>query len=65
MDKLSLVALLDEDKEMVLANLARDPSLTAAQATLEKAVDRVMYRYAEACGDEAASRPAPSTSSRP
>ncbi len=53
MDKLSLVALLDEDKEMVLAGLARDPSISAAQATLEKAVDRVMYRYAEACGDEA------------
>lgn len=52
MDKLSLVALLDEDKEMVLAGLARDPSVGSAQATLEKAVDRVMYRYAEACGDE-------------
>lgn len=53
MDKLSLVALLDEDREMVMANLARDPSLTAAQVALEKAVDRVMYRYAEACGDPA------------
>ena len=53
MDKLSLVALLDEDKEMVLASLARDPSIAAAQGTLEKAVDRVMYRYTEACGDEA------------
>lgn len=53
MDKLSLVALLDEDKEMVLANMARDPSMSAAEAALEKAVDRVMYRYAEACGDRA------------
>ena len=53
MDKLSLVALLDEDKEMVLASLARDPSISAAQATLEKAVDRVMYRYVETCGEEA------------
>jgi len=53
MEKLSLVALLDEDKEMVSASLARDPSIPAAQATLEKAVDRVMYRYGEACGDEA------------
>ena len=53
MDKLSLVALLDEDKEMVLASLARDPSIDAAQVTLEKAVDRVMYRYAEGCADEA------------
>ena len=51
MDKLSLVALLDEDKEMVMASLARDPSLPAAQITLEKAIDRVMYRYSEACGD--------------
>jgi len=51
MDKLSLAVLLDEDREMVLANLARDPSLPAAQQALEKAVDRVMYRYAEACGD--------------
>ena len=53
MDKLSLVALLDEDREMVLANLARDPSLPAAQQSLEKAIDRVMYRYSEACGDAA------------
>ena len=30
MDKLSLAVLLDEDREMVLANLARDPSLPAA-----------------------------------
>ena len=51
MDKLTLVALLDEDKEMVLANLTRDPSLPAAEQALEKALDRVMYRYAEACGD--------------
>ena len=35
MDNLSLAALLDEDKEMVLASLARDPSITAAQAALE------------------------------
>ena len=53
MDKVSLVALLDEDREMVTANLARDPSLAAAQTTLEKAIDRVMYRYAEACDDGA------------
>jgi len=53
MDKLSLTALLDEDREMVLANLARESLLASAQGTLEKAVDRVMYRYAEACGDAA------------
>ena len=51
MDKLTLVALLDEDKEMVLANLTRDPSLPAAEQALEKALDRVMYRYAEVCGE--------------
>lgn len=53
MDKLSLAALLDEDREMVMANLAQDRSLPAAQASLEKAVDRVMYRYVENEGDEA------------
>ena len=53
MDKLSLAALLDEDREMVLANLTGGKTLPEAQAALEKAVDRVMYRYVEACGDEA------------
>ena len=51
MDKLTLTALLDEDKEMVLSNLKGDVALSAAQTTLEKAVDRLMYRYAEACDD--------------
>ena len=64
MDKLTLTALLDEDREMVLANLKGDTALSAAQVTLEKAIDRVMYgiprpaatlRYATA----------PSKSSRP
>ena len=53
MEKLSLAALLDEDREMVLANVAADRSLPAAQAALEKAIDRVMYRYIERCDDEA------------
>ena len=53
MDKLSLAALLDEDREMVLANLAGGKTLPEAQTALEKAIDRVMYRYVEACGDEA------------
>ena len=48
MDKISLAALLDSDREMIVANLNRDRSLDAAQSTLEKAVDRVMYRYTEA-----------------
>lgn len=51
MEELSLTALLDEDREMVLSNLARDAALPAAQETLEKAVDRLMYRYTEACDD--------------
>ncbi len=53
MDKLSLAALLDDDREMILSNLARDRSLPAAQASLEKTVDRVMYRYTEAADSEA------------
>jgi len=53
MDKLSLAALLDEDREMVMANLAGDRSLSEAQEALEKAIDRVMYRYVEGCRDEA------------
>ena len=48
MDKLSLAALLDDDREMIVSNLNRDRSPDAAQSTLEKAVDRVMYRYTEA-----------------
>ena len=52
MENLSLASLFEEDREMVLANLARDRALPAAQQTLEKAVDRVMYRYVEACGDD-------------
>ena len=51
MDKLTLLVLLEDDKEMILANLARDRAPQAAVATLEKAVDRVMYRYVERCGD--------------
>lgn len=53
MDKLSLAALLEEDREMVVANLNRDRSLAAAQSALEKAVDRVMYRYTENAESEA------------
>lgn len=51
MEKYSLTALLDEDREQVLANLAGDRALPAAQAALEKAIDRVMYRYVEGCAD--------------
>ena len=52
MDRPSLAALLDDDREMILANLARDRSLPAAQAALEKAIDRVMYRYTEQAESE-------------
>ena len=47
MNNPSLAALLDDDREMIIANLNRDRALPAAQASLEKAVDRVMYRYTE------------------
>ena len=39
MEQFTLVSLLDEDREMVMANLAHDRALPAAQAVLEKAVD--------------------------
>ena len=51
MDKVTLRELLESDREAVLAALGRDRSPAAAQAALEKAVDRVLYRYGEACGD--------------
>ena len=53
MDKFTLAALLDEDREMVLANLNRDRALASAQAALEKEIDRVLYRYVEGCEDAA------------
>ncbi|MBQ8110041.1 MAG: hypothetical protein IJ124_07795 [Clostridia bacterium] len=53
MDKFTLAALLDEDRDMVLANIASDRALASAQAVLEKAIDRVMYRYVERCEDAA------------
>lgn len=49
----SFAELLDVDKDMVMTNIARDRSLPAAQETLEKAVDRVMYRFVEQCTDVA------------
>lgn len=47
----SLAALLDGEKDMALANMAGDRSLAAAQSAMEKAIDRVMYRYVEQCPD--------------
>ena len=51
MEQSSLLALLESDREMIMGNLARDRAPSAAQAVLEKAVDRVMYRYVEQCAD--------------
>ena len=52
MERLSLTALLDEDREKVQAGLSADRELSHARQTLEKAIDRVMYRYVEACDAE-------------
>ena len=49
MEQTGLISLLESDKEMIMAGMAQDRSLPAAQAVLEKAVDRVMYRYMEQC----------------
>ena len=54
MDNVTLSSLLESDKEMILASLSRDRSPQAAQAALEKALDRVSLRYAEQCPDAAA-----------
>lgn len=51
MQDITLLELLESDREMVMANLAGDRSPAAAQSVLEKAIDRVMYRYVEQCGD--------------
>ena len=51
METMSLQALLDSDREMILSNLSRDRSPASAQTALEKGVDRVMYRYVEQCQD--------------
>ena len=48
MDKLSLAALLDEDREMVLANLSGGKTLPEAQTALEKAIDRAPLSVADA-----------------
>lgn len=51
MDKLSLVQLLEDDREMLSANLRKDRALTAAQTVLEKEIDRITYRCLEQCKD--------------
>ena len=47
MDNTPLLALLESDKDMILGNLRADRSPQAAQATLEKAIDRLSLRCAE------------------
>ena len=51
MEQTSLQALLESDREMILSNIGKDRTPAAAQAVLEKAMDRVMYRYVEQCAD--------------
>ena len=51
MEQTSLQALLESDREMILSNIGKDRTPAAAQAMLEKAMDRVMYRYVEQCAD--------------
>ena len=51
MENVHLRELLESDREAILAALARDRSPAAAQAAMEKALERVLYRYGEECGD--------------
>ena len=51
MENLSLQALLEADREMLEAALAKDRSLPAAQTALEKEIDRILYRCLEQCED--------------
>ena len=51
MQDANLLEILESDRDMVMANIARDRSPAAVQAVLEKAIDRVMYRYVEQCAD--------------
>jgi len=52
MENATLTALLESDREMIMANIARDRAPGAVEQALEKAVDRLTYRYCEDCGDE-------------
>lgn len=47
----SLVALFESDKEMIMVSLRADASPKAAQAALERALDRLALRHAEQCDD--------------
>lgn len=53
MDNVTLISLLESDREMILASLNKDRSPSAAEAALEKALDRLSLRYSEQCQDAA------------
>ncbi len=53
MEETKLLSLLEEDKELLLENLVKDRRPEAAQTALEKELDRILYRFCEACPDEA------------
>ena len=52
MDNTSLMELFEADQEMILTSLKSDRSPEAAEATLEKSLDRIALRYGEQCPDE-------------
>ena len=52
MEELKLQDILETDKEMILENIAADPSPAAVVNVLDRELDRMLYRYAEGCPDE-------------
>lgn len=53
MEDIKLLSLLEEDKELLLENLIKDRRPEAAQTALETEINRILYRFCEACPDEA------------
>ena len=47
MAETKLQSLLEEDREMIMGNLSKDRSPEASQNVLEKALDRLLYRFLE------------------
>ncbi len=52
MEEVKLQDILESDKEMILENIAADPSPAAVVNVLDRELDRMLYRYAEGCPDE-------------
>ena len=52
MEELKFQDILESDKEMILENIAADPSPAAVVNILDRELDRMLYRYAEECPDE-------------